>query len=318
MVLLSRIFGNESIFTGMNISSSRFTIYLICFFFIHNCSSVKSQVELRTKLNQYISTKNAEIGVAFYDLKSGDTLTISNDRHYPMQSVYKFHLALAVLHQVDLGKLSLDQKIFVSKADLLEDTWSPLREKYPQGNIEIPLSELIDFTVAQSDNNGCDILFRLVGGTKKVHKYISKLGLKNTAIKATEQEMHAEWKVQFTNYSTPYDVVCLLEKFHQKHILSDSSYAFLWKVMKNTVTGPKRLKGLLPEGTTVVHKTGTSGTSEQGITTAINDVGIIQLPNGEYFALTVFVCNSKESLAENERIIAEITKIFWDELVKLH
>ncbi len=84
----------------------------------------------------------------------------------PMLSVFKFHIALAVLNQVDKGNLTLDQKILIKKSDLLENTWSPLREKYPDGNVELPLSEIITYTVAQSDNNGCDILLRLIGGTK--------------------------------------------------------------------------------------------------------------------------------------------------------
>ncbi len=46
-----------------------------------------------------------------------------------MQSVFKFHIALAVLDLVDQGKLSLDQKVFIKKSELLPNTWSPIRKK---------------------------------------------------------------------------------------------------------------------------------------------------------------------------------------------
>lgn len=270
---------------------------------------------IRQKIDSLLKTKKADVGIAIYDLQSKDTITWGNHRKYPMQSVYKFHLALAVLHQVDKGKLSLEQKILVKKSDLLPNTWSPLREKYPQGNIELPLSEIIHYTVAISDNNGCDILFRLLGGTKKVHKYIKSLGIKEIAIKATEEEMHKEWDVQFTNWTTPLATVQLLEIFHQKNILSKTSQEFLWKTMVETSTGLKRMKYLLPKNTIIAHKTGTSD-NKDGITSAINDMGIIMLPNGNYIAVCVFVSNSKEDFQTNEQIIADVTKIIWDKYTK--
>ena len=270
------------------------------------------QPPLRQQIADILATKKAEIGVAIYALESKDTLTWHNATHYPMQSVYKFPLALAVLHQVDQGKLSLEQKIQVSKTDLHPDTWSPMREKYPNGNATLPLSEILRYTVSESDNNGCDILFRLVGGTEKVHDYIQRLGVKAIAIRATEEEMHQSWDVQFTNWCTPFAMAQLLQAFQQKKILSPQSQAFLWKLMVETPTGPDRLKGQLPAATVVAHKTGTSGTNAQGITAAFNDAGILTLPNGKHVVVVVFVSNSKEDAKTNAQIIADIAKATWD------
>ena len=82
--------------------------------------------------------------------------------------------------------------------------------------------------------------------------------------------------------------------------------------MTETSTGPKRIKGQLPPGTLVAHKTGTSATNEKGITAAVNDIGIVTLPNGTHFVISVFVSNSKENDETNEKIIADITKLAWD------
>jgi beta-lactamase class A/beta-lactamase class A VEB len=83
--------------------------------------------------------------------------------------------------------------------------------------------------------------------------------------------------------------------------------------MRETQTGQQRLKGMLPEGTVVAHKTGWSGTDKRsGITAAVNDVGVVFLPNGEYFMISVFVTDAKVTTEQCERIIAEVAKAVWD------
>ncbi|PWK29325.1 beta-lactamase class A [Arcicella aurantiaca] len=267
---------------------------------------------LREKIATIIKSKNAKIGVSVLNLSNGDTLTFNKTHHFPMQSVYKFHLALAILNQVDKKKFSLNQPIFVSKADLRPDTWSPLRDKYPEGNISIPLSEIIAYTVSQSDNNGCDRLFRLMGGAIKANEYIHKIGVKDVNIVATEEEMQKDWQVQYTNWSTPAAATKLLQKFYQQGIMSKNSQDFLWKVMVETTTGPNKIRGLLPKDATVAHKTGFSGKNEEGLTGATNDIGIVILPNGKALAIALFVSNSTETELTNDRIMADITKVVWD------
>jgi beta-lactamase class A len=190
--------------------------------------------------------------------------------------------------------------------------WSPLQKKYPEGNVDVTLREILSYTVSQSDNNGCDILFRLLGGPKQVEKYIHGLGVKEIAIVATEEEMHKTWDVQFTNWCKPMSMAQLLDLFYKKNILSKISKDFLWQTMAETTTGPKRIKGLLPQGTIVAHKTGTGGPDKNGVLGAINDVGIIVLPNGEHVALSFFLSNIPEDDKASEQVIAEISKAVYD------
>ena len=267
---------------------------------------------LRQKIERIVSTKNADIGVSISGIEDHDTLSVNSNRHFPLQSVFKFHIALAVLNEVDRDKLFLDKEIPVTKTDLLPDTWSPLREKYPNGDINISLAEILKYTVSQSDNNGCDILLRLIGGPKIVNDYIHKLGIKEVAIAASEEEMRKAWNVQFSNWTTPAAATELLKLFYEGKILSEKSHEYLWKLMAETSTGKERIKGWLPTGTLVAHKTGTSDTNEQGITAAVNDIGIVTLPSGKHFAISVFVSNSKENDETNEKIIADISKLTWD------
>jgi beta-lactamase class A len=265
---------------------------------------------LRIKISNIIRPLKAEVGVAIKLLEGNDTLSINGKKHFPMQSVFKFPQAMAVLHQVDLGKLSMDQKIGIAKKDIFP-THSPLAKKYPEGNADVPLSELLYATVSVSDNVGCDILFRLIGGCKTVDKYIHDLGIKDIAIAHTEKEMHAAWDVQFKNWSTPLAMTQLLEILYNKKKLSAESHNFLWRAMVESPTGPRRIKGLLPKETVVAHKTGTGNFNDQGVLGAVNDVGIINLPNGKHLVVVIFISRSTEKDTRLEDAMAEIAKAVY-------
>ena len=267
---------------------------------------------LKERVQKAVEGRQALTGVALFGPGESEAVILNNDHHYPMQSVYKFHLALAVLDKVDDGDLSLDQVIPIKRSELMPKTWSPMLKDHPEGDFALPLRELLRYTVALSDNNGCDVLFRLVGGTEYVHKYIMNLGINDVAIAATEEEMHSDWDVQFTNWTTPLSAALLLRKFDDGGILSDSSHHFLRDVMEHTTTGPNRIRGLLPAGTVVANKTGTSGPDDAGISAATNDIGSVVLPDGRAFILAVFVTESRETHEVNERIIADVARTVWD------
>jgi len=268
---------------------------------------------LRSSICKIVQDKNATVGVALI-VDGKDSLTFNNSFHYPMQSVYKFHLALAVLDYLDKNNLTLNQQIYIKKSDLMPETNSPIRDAYPDGEVHLSVEDIINYTVSQSDNNGCDILFRLIGGVDVVDRYIRNLGFSEFAIAATEEEMHGPWEVQYTNWSTPYTAVQVLEKFRTENILPPAFHDFLWNTMVQTTTGANKIKALLPEGTIVAHKTGSSYRNANGLNAAENDMAIIQLPDGRYYSLAVFVADSMETLETNCGLIAEISKAVYDYL----
>ena len=267
---------------------------------------------LRLAIQRAVLPAQGAVGVAMKVLGGGDTLTVNGGGHFPMQSVYKFPLALAVLSRVDRGDLSLDQSLHLTKRDLLPNTWSPLRMKFPSGDTTVTLGEVLRYTVSQSDNNGCDILFRLIGGPAVVNEYVHDLGILDMAIVATEEEMHAASDVQFNNWSSPAAMAQLLEAFHTGGVLSEESREYLWSLMAGAVTGQGRLKSKLPEGTIVAHKSGSSGTNDKGIAAATNDVGLIGLPDGREVIVVVFVSNSSANEQTRDEVIANVARAVWD------
>lgn len=67
------------------------------------------QSKLETQLKQAIKDKKAEIGIAVI-INGKDTVTVNNDIHYPLMSVFKFHQALA-LPIIWERKQSLDTRL---------------------------------------------------------------------------------------------------------------------------------------------------------------------------------------------------------------
>lgn len=270
------------------------------------------QSVLDQKINSIIKDKKATVGVSILGFENRFKYNKNADKKLPMQSVFKFHIATAVLDLVDKGKLSLDQKILLDKSNLLENTWSPLRDKYPNGGVEVPLSEIIEMTVAKSDNNGCDILLKLLGGTQSVQKFMDAKGVKGFQIKYNEETMHKDWNAQYENYSTTSSATDVLKKFYDGKLLSRRSTDYLMKIMLSTSTGLNKLIEQLPKNTPVARKTGASGKNKEGLTGAENEIAIITLPNGKHYAIAVFVSNSMETDTVNCKMISDISKTVWD------
>ena len=294
--------------------SKLFYLAAILFLFVDCQTFAQSGDVLRQEIQQIVSAKKATVGVSIVGDNGKDVVSINGEKHFPMQSVFKFHIGLAMLSEIDKGKFSLDQKIDVRKEDVLLDLYSPIKDKYPDGTT-LTIAEILEYTVSNSDNVGCEVLLRLLGGTQTVENYFVKNKFKDVAVKFNEEQQQANWDLQFQNWTTPKSANEVLEAFYdnRKKLLSPKSYDFIWKIMRETETGKNRLKGQLPENTVVAHKTGSSGVNKlTGITAAVNDIGIVFLPNGQHFFISVFITDSKENAETNEKIIADIAKVSWD------
>lgn len=276
-------------------------------------SNAQKKEQLKIDMDSILAKYQAKVGIAIHNHDFTDSLTVNGDFHFPFQSVYKFHLGIVILDQVDKGKLSLDQPIKISKKAVTTEMYSPIKDKYPNG-VTLPLREVLEYTIAASDNVGCDVLFELLGGPEYVQKYFEDKGYSNLSIKLIEAVQQKEWNRQFENWTTVGSSNQILYDYYtnSKKLLSASSHQFLWDTMRGTTTGPDRLKGDLPKGTVVAHKTGYSGRHRTtGVIAALNDVGVVSLPNGEVYYISVFVTDSEEGEAGSAKIIAEVSAAAW-------
>jgi beta-lactamase class A len=266
---------------------------------------------LHKEFEEIAHDANGRVGVAVMLLESHESVELQGDARFPMHSVYKLPIAMAVLQRVDRGELQLDQTVKVDKTDFVrKGIYSPLRDKYPQG-ARLTIAELLRYAVAESDGTASDVLLKLTGGARGVMLFLNDINVSGINVVNSEKEIGRDWQTQYENWATPKGAVELLAALQTHRGLSAESQAFLLKLTTESIPGAKRLKGQLPAGTVVAHKTGTGGTQD-GITSATNDIGIITLPNSTHLAVAVFVSDSSADETTRESVIARVAKAAWD------
>jgi beta-lactamase class A len=267
--------------------------------------------DLQNQLVKIAAAAKGDVGVMAVVIESGEMASLNPRNHFPMQSVYKLPISMAAMKQVEAGKLKLDQKVRVTKEDFgSRGQHSPIRDRNPNGT-ELTVRELLRFAISESDGTASDVLMRLAGGPGAIQAYLSELQITDMIVLNTEKEIGQDWETQYRNFASPEAAVALLRALYERRGLSETSQDLLLKFMTESTPGAKRLKGLLPAGAVVAHKTGTSG-AQKGITAATNDIGIITLPNGKHLAIAVFVSDSPADEATREGVIAKVARAVWD------
>ena len=80
-------------------------------------AAAKPDPQLQNQISEIASTAKGRVGVSAVVLETGETVSLNPSEHFPMQSVYKLPISMAVMKQVDAGKTKLDQKVRVNKDD---------------------------------------------------------------------------------------------------------------------------------------------------------------------------------------------------------
>lgn len=271
--------------------------------------------DLRQQVRTIAAQAQGRVSTACWLAGSNLNCDMNAHGHPPMQSVFKLPLAIAVLHQVEQGKFKLDQPVRFFPSDrILPRAYSPLWDKYPNANVDVPLRELLQLAVSQSDNVAADILLRLAGGPAVVKRYIGSLGIHGFHLVDNENALHHHVELQYRNWFEPAGAVQLLRIIDQRSPLNAADTALL----RDFMTAPAektRVGAELPPGTPVEHKTGTSDV-DNGLAHATNDIALITPPDGRKLAVAVFVTDSRADEATRYRVMAEIGKAAYDAAVK--
>ena len=289
----------------------RFTAFVLLL-----ASPLLAQSTLQQQIRSIAADARGKVSVACALPDSNLNCDLNPHAHPPMQSVFKLPVAITVLHQVEENKFTLDQPVRFLKSDrILPHTYSPLQEKYPEADVDVPLRELLRLAVSISDNAAADMLLRVVGGPAAVDAYIASLGVTGLHLRDGEDGLHRAIKIQYRNWFEPAGAVQLLRRISDNSPLNPEHTKLLLGWMEETPNAPHRIKGELPPGTVVAHKTGSSGT-ENGMAPATNDIGLITLPDGRRLAIAIFVSDSKADEAVRDQVIARIAKAAYDEAAK--
>ena len=287
------------------------------------------QEKLASQLERTIGT----YGVAVKHLGTGESVSINGDIPFQTASACKVSILATLFNEASKGHLNLSKRIRLTRGDLVPG--SGVFQLLDPG-VEISLKDLATLMIVVSDNLATDKVLEFVG-KQKVNALTSDLGLKHTHLEHTIWELLSvyvrltpkekneetykeldEWLDETydisdnpifdmsvrNNISTPNEMNILLEAIAKGAIATPEACEQMLGILKNQKFD-HRLPYLLPDGARSANKTGSIGG-------AVNDVGIIYLPNDRgAFAISVLT-KGIESKIEAERKIAELARTAYE------
>jgi beta-lactamase class A len=254
--------------------------------------------DLDTTFKKIVARARGRVGVGLIHLESGATLAIRGDERFPMASVVKLPIAIEVLTQVAERKLTLDRRVWLEASDIRP--CCTLERRHPQGGASRTVGDLLELSMIGQ------LLLDMAGIVDAPPPGQWTIELQRRLVAEVDRVALNRGRAQYLtderDTATPYETAQLLGRLQLADLLPASETELLLSLMTGSITGPRRLKGRLPEDTPVAHKTGTTAV-------VINDVGIITLPPhgkvGGRIALAVYVADGA-GLAAMERTVAHL------------
>lgn len=282
-------------------------------------ASVASADELTDRINKIASATDATFGVSAMDLDTGRRFSLRGDERFPMASVYKFPIALAVLKKVSKGEILLDRKVTIEPKDFAPGR-SPLAQSANGKPVTLEVGRLLVLSLGESDNSAADALMRLVGGPQGVMMYLRFIGISGIDVSRTEKQIGADLKRAGVDAfekdprdtATPDAMAMMFRLFGERaEGLTAFSRNFAIEIMRRSTTGARRIRAGVPAGADVLDKTGTSA----GI---LNDAGIVKTPDGAHrIVMVIFSKGARKSSEEaREQAVAAIAREIYDEFTK--
>ena len=297
---------------------------------------------LDAEIGRLSAIAGGKVGVGIIHIESGRELFVNGNEPFPMASTFKVPIAVELLTRVQAGTVRLDSMVTVKPSDLHPGSGT-LTSLFNDPGVQLSVHNLLELMLLISDNSATDMVLRIAGGGASVNSRLASLGI--TGISVDRPTIHliadasgvkelgpeSSWSIarfdslrrlvtpmqrasaRTTFYqdrrdtSTPQGMARLLAKIHRGEALGPERNAQLLDIMLRCETGSARLKGLLPPGVAVRHKTGSLGIG------VANDVGIIDLPNGAgHVVVAVFVKAAMADVDSQELTIAQIARAAYD------
>jgi beta-lactamase class A len=281
-----------------------------------------------------------ELGVAAVHLETGQSFFYKADDQFPMASTYKVPMAVQAFTLAEQGKLDLSRMVAWDTTDLHIGSEAFLLFRKP--GFAMSVRNLIETMLILSENNSTDLVLKLDGGGAAVTKRMRDAGIADMRVDRPTADIianpygitdiwtdgkfdRAKWERQFAalsearrdsaayyyardprDHTTPRAMLTLLTKLWKGELLTRENTAAMLDIMYRCETGAGRIKGMLPRGTKVAHKTGTyPGTT--------NDVGIIDLPDGTHVAVALYLKKSSKIEGKDlEETLAQAARSVYD------
>jgi beta-lactamase class A len=302
-----------------------------------------ARLERQIQLVSQLATDGV-VGVSATHIETGRTVSVRGSERFPMASAVKIPFAVQLMSLVDEGKLSLDRMVSLEPKDLHPGS-GKISELLFHPGVSLSLENYMEMMLAISDNSAADVVLREAGGPAEVTARMKALGLPGIRVDRSIAMLISDWmgakdippesqwnremwdalynavpsnehmrarRNQWADprdTATPDDMTRLLVRIWKKDLLSPPNAEALLGMMERCQTGRARIKGMLPQGTLVAHKTGTLG----GVA---DDIGVITLPgDAGHVAISVFTKASLKPQEASEKAVAEVARTVYDYFV---
>ncbi|MBV7266888.1 serine hydrolase [Erythrobacter ani] len=300
-----------------------------------------AELAFEQQLAEIGSSISGEIGIAVIDVEARNAYDFNGDRLMPQQSVSKLWVAMAALAQVDAGDLDLSESVSIRRADLTL-FYQPIRNVVrSRGSFSSDYGDLIERALASSDNTANDRVLRRIGGAEAVQNWLDGAGLgmiqfgadertKQSAIAGLRWDQSYSYgdrfyrardgvapnlrREAFEGYlAEPIDGASALGIAHamaqlaRGELMSADSTWYMREILSRTRSGPRRLKGGLPPGWRIEHKTGT-GQVFDGEQSGYNDVGLLIAPDGSEYGVAVLIGRTREPIPARMEMMQAVTR----------
>jgi beta-lactamase class A len=295
---------------------------------------------LQARLDGLAAAYGEEVGVAVTDVSEGWTAGVDKDRPYPQQSVSKLWVAITVMKAADEGRIDPAAWVTLTDADR-SVFFQPVAYNIGKAGFTTQISALMRRALVESDNAANDKLMREMGGPEGVADTLEAMGLTGVKVGAYERDLQAQtaglvwqsdygtgWNFQAARErlpkatreaamaaylaepldgASPAGITAALAALSRGELLSPESTATLLGLMNECRTGPRRLKGGLPAGWSIAHKTGT-GQDFEGASVGVNDVGLLTAPDGHVYAVAVMLRQTRKPVPQRLALMQAVTR----------
>ena len=272
----------------------------------------KVEGRLKSEIIRIAAESKGTVGVAAIHLPSGARVEHNAGQPFPMASALKLPLAVYALHLGERGRIPLDRALPVSRQQLIEP--GVLFDHFPFPGLALSTLNAVNLSLSVSDNGATDIVYARVGGPRAVNDWMKAIGISgiDMGTKTVSETFAAADDAPaepLARTATPAAMAELLARLHQGKLVGAEPTKTLLDIMERTQG--ERLSLQLPPGAKVRHKTGTLF-SAAGL--SVNDVGLVELPNGETIAIAVFIKDSPETVAHatRDKVIGGIARAIHD------
>ncbi len=276
--------------------------------------------DLVRQLNDLCDAQPFHTGWYLKDLRSGETADRNGHTIVPSASTRKIAILMTALQGVNVGDFTLDQPVTITAK--YQNNNSGCFQHFQPG-FTIQFQDVLVMMIIVSDNASTGTIAEMVG-LDRVNALCQSIGMRGTAHRygMPPSGLRHDYPVEEVNATTPADVGLLLGCILDGTRDADAARRLgctpelcrlgmeilIWQKLNN------RMPALLPTGTKVAHKTGTSARN-------FNDAGIVFQGDDPLFILTVYtehvpveMPDGMPGAAAAQQIIARLTRACWDAL----